>query len=207
MLHTGDDSYQTVVQNVTSRIFLEYEDEVYFSLHEVSQDKVKHIDIPEAELDQRTESQCNAGLDDWIYDGPFERVGVEIDNIDRYLNNGYIEEANIILDRIPVDVSSRLPVIEGKGSNAHPTKISLSPMQCVYTFLTTSLLEKLRKDANHALHARKRLSTSVSKLVGIITLHVPCASYNESASKICSDSETFHFLQLPITSDRHIEVW
>lgn len=69
------------------------------------------------------------------------------------------------------------------GTNANVEDILEQPLtrlEAVRTFLPDSTLEKLAAVSNQALLLHKKRATTANEILGLILLHVLCASYDES---------------------------
>lgn len=75
------------------------------------------------------------------------------------------------------------------------------------TFLSDCLLEKLRYVTNRVLHERNNRSTTKNELLGLVVLHILCASYNECPTVVYDPSEGDHFFKMGISSERYYDVW
>ena len=72
----------------------------------------------------------------------------------------------------------------------------ITRLEDVKTFLSDSLLEKLAAVANRGLCLRGKRPTTSHEIIGLIVLHVLCASYNESPTTVCDSEEFAHFLNI-----------
>ena len=200
------DSGNTLCEDLFSRIYYDFDQERY------SREQWEDVDaeamslcvpVSAEELEERARAQKSGGLDGWHYDSPFDEVSVKIDNVNLSLEGRFVKEANTALDRVIADISSRKEYREGRDDAA----TLLTPLSCMQTFVTECLLEKLQYVANRVLHERKKAPTTKKEILGMLILHILCASYNESPTTVCDPLESGHFFQMCLSAARYYDVW
>ena len=187
MIQTSD-SGPPLCEDLHSRLYYDLDEERYTREHWLdlneAEDHALRVSATQEEVELRPQSQQSGRLDYWHCDNPFEEVTVQIDNFNRNLEKRFVPEGNTILDRVVCDITSREESVEQNGNSNNNVKVT--PLQCLRSFVNDCLLEKLRYSANRALHKRQKKPTNKNELLGLLILHVLCASYNESPTVICN---------------------
>lgn len=160
----------------------------YDDLQEIPNWELGAAVTPE-ELEERATAQKNGGVCNWHYDSPFENVSVRVDDVNQFLERRFLDEANTDLDRDISDIRRS----ECEAVDDDRLEILVTPLSCVMTFLSDFLLEKLRYVATRVMHERKKRSTTKKELLGLVVLHIICASCHECPTVVCDPSEGDHF--------------
>ena len=171
-------------------------------------------DITEDLLEERAVNHQEGGLQDWTYESPFAEVEVIVDEVDSVLEGRFITEANSILDNVLEDFNSRETAcphetmesmtVSSRKDCSTPRQVKpLSRLSVLRTFIPDSLLEKLKAVANRALHSRGQKRTTVQEVLGLLVLHVLCASYNEAPSVVCDAKMSDFFFHMGLTAARY----
>ncbi|CDF34053.1 unnamed protein product [Chondrus crispus] len=210
-------------EDLWSGIFHDYDEErcALGALHAPTSTVDAHMsggDITEDLLEERAVNHQEGGLQDWTYESPFAEVEVIVDEVDSVLEDRFITEANSILDNVLEEVNSRESAcphetmdsmtVSSRNDCSTPRQVKpLSRLSVLRTFILDSLLEKLKAVANRALHSRGQKLTTVQELLGLLVLHVLCASYNEGPSVVCGAKMSDFFFHMGLSAARYRQVW
>ena len=128
--------------------------------------------------------------------------------MDSTLYGRSLEESKQMLLRVRDDIRTARLTASHRSSTrtASHDGSAFTRLEAIRTFLPESLMENLAAVANRGLRLRRQLPTSAHEMLGIIILHVLCASYDESPRTVCDLAESEHFFQIEITSERYMQV-
>ena len=160
---------------------------------ENSDDNSLRCAVSSAELEARSETQRNDGLEKWTYDSPFAEFSVQVDDVNDLLESRLLKKACNTLERVTDELKSRRN--GGTRGQVEDEEDDFTSLEFLQSFVSDCLLEKLRYNANRVLHVLRHKATTKENILGPLIMHVLCASHDASPTTVCNDEEGDFFIK------------
>lgn len=138
----------------------------------------------------------------WKYLEGNENVSIDLDGVNRKLTSRYISEINSVVHNVLTTLAEEKVVDDAGQSKFYLQKLP-SMLDILNFLLPESLLQRVREHINNFLSNERKDLVSSSELLGVLLLHMLCASYGESPAVVCSQHEWNSYLQLGFSVKRY----